>query len=72
MPARPILNAHFLSTAVTMGMNLPITDPTDPQLKYAVLCGNMFLGSDRKTRNYMRHYRMVTPEQNPQGEQRAP
>ncbi|MGA2490702.1 MAG: dihydropteroate synthase [Anaerolineales bacterium] len=63
MPARPVINAHFLSTAVTLGMNLPITDPTNPQLKYAVLCGNIFLGSDRKTRNYMRHYRMITPEQ---------
>ena len=72
MPARPIINAHFLSAVVTLGMNIPITDPTDPQLKYAVLCGNIFLGSDRKTRNYMRHYRMVTPEQNPQAEQKAP
>jgi len=72
MPARPIINAHFLSAAVTLGMNIPITDPTDPQLKYAVLCGNIFLGSDRKTRNYMRHYRMVAPEQNPPAEQRAP
>jgi 5-methyltetrahydrofolate--homocysteine methyltransferase len=63
MPARPIINAHFLSTAVTLGMNLPITDPTDPQLKYAVLCGNIFLGGDRRTRNYVRHYRMINPEQ---------
>jgi len=72
MPARPIINAHFLSTAVTLGMNIPITDPTDPQLKYAVLCGNIFLGGDRKTRNYMHHYRMVTPEQDPPAEQRNP
>ena len=65
MPARPIINAHFLSTAVTLGMNIPITDPTDAQLKYAVLCGNIFLGGDRKTRNFMRHYRMENPEQDP-------
>jgi 5-methyltetrahydrofolate--homocysteine methyltransferase len=62
MPARPVINAHFLSVAVTLGMNIPITDPTDPQLKYAVLCGNIFLGEDHKTRNYMRHYRKITPE----------
>jgi 5-methyltetrahydrofolate--homocysteine methyltransferase len=72
MPDRPVLNAHFLSAAVTLGMNLPITDPTDPRLKYAVLCGNIFLGGDRKTRNYMRHYRMVTPEQDPPAQQRNP
>ena len=70
MPARPIINAHFLSTAVSLGMNIPITDPTAPQLKYAVLCGNIFLGNDRKTRNYLRHYRIVTPKQEPLTEQR--
>jgi len=72
MPARPIINAHFLSTAVTLGMNIPITDPTDPQIKYAVLCGNIFLGGDRKTRNYLRHYRMITPEQEPTASPRNP
>jgi 5-methyltetrahydrofolate--homocysteine methyltransferase len=72
MPARPVINAHFLSAAVTLGMNLPITDPTDPQLKYAVLCGNIFLGGDRKTRNYMRHFRLITPEQAPAAPQRNP
>ncbi len=72
MPARPIINAHFLSAAVTLGMNIPITDPTDPQLKFAVLCGNIFLGRDRKTRNYLRHYRMISPEQDPQVEHRVP
>jgi 5-methyltetrahydrofolate--homocysteine methyltransferase len=72
MPARPIINAHFLSAAVTQGMNIPITDPTDPQLKFAVLCGNIFLGSDRKTRNYLHQYRTITPGQNPEAEHRNP
>ncbi len=51
MPARPVLNAHFLSAAFTLGMNLPITDPTDPQLRFALHCGNIFLGGDPKTRD---------------------
>jgi len=63
MPARPIINAHFLSAAVMLGMNMPITDPTNPQLKYSVLCANIFLGSDQKTRNFMRQYRISTPVQ---------
>jgi 5-methyltetrahydrofolate--homocysteine methyltransferase len=62
MPARSILNAHFLSTAFTLGMNLPITDPTDPQLRFALQCGNIFLGRDPKVRDFMRYYRSVTPE----------
>jgi len=62
MPARPILNAHFLSAAFMMGMNMPITDPTDSQLRFALLCGNIFLGCDQKTRAFMRYYRAVTPE----------
>ena len=57
MPARPILNAHFLSAAFTLGMNMPITDPTDPNLRFALLSGNIFLGRDRKTRTFMGYYR---------------
>jgi 5-methyltetrahydrofolate--homocysteine methyltransferase len=62
MPARSVLNAHFLSTAFTLGMNLPITDPTDPQLRFALHCGNIFLGRDPKVKGFMRYYRVVTPE----------
>lgn len=62
MPARPTLNAHFLSTAFTLGMNLPITDPTDPQMRFALHCGNIFLGRDPKVRGFMRYYRELTPE----------
>jgi len=62
MPARPILNAHLLSTAITLGMNLPITDPTDPQLRFALHCGNIFLGRDPRVRGFMHCYREVTPE----------
>lgn len=57
MPARPVLNAHFLSAAYVLGLNLPITDPTDPQLHLALLSGTIFLGRDQKTRAYMRYYR---------------
>jgi 5-methyltetrahydrofolate--homocysteine methyltransferase len=62
MPSRSILNAHFLSAAYTLGMNLPITDPTDPQLRFSLLSGNIFLGRDRVTRDFMRYYRKVKPE----------
>jgi len=57
MPLRSIINAHFLSTAFFLGMNMPITDPTDEQLRYALLSGNIFLGRDSKKRSFMRYYR---------------
>ena len=61
MPARSILNAHFLSAAFAAGMNLPITDPTDPHLRYALHCGNILTGRDPKVRGFMGYYRMVSP-----------
>jgi 5-methyltetrahydrofolate--homocysteine methyltransferase len=57
MPARPVLNAHFLAVASVMGMNLPITDPTDPALRFGLLAGSIFLGRDSRTRRYMRYHR---------------
>jgi 5-methyltetrahydrofolate--homocysteine methyltransferase len=57
MPARPALNASFLAQASFLGMNLPITDPTEADLRFALLCASIFLGRDRRTRSYMRWYR---------------
>ncbi len=57
MPARPVLNASFIAVASAMGMNIPITDPTDTGLRFALLAGDVFLGYDRHTRRYMRYYR---------------
>jgi 5-methyltetrahydrofolate--homocysteine methyltransferase len=48
MPARPLLN---------LGMNLPITDPTDTNLRFALSSVNILLGRDRRTRDYLRVYR---------------
>jgi len=57
MPDRPTLNASFLTTAAVLGMNVPITDPTNPQLRAALLTADVFLGRDRRLRRYVRHYR---------------
>lgn len=57
MPNRPVLNAHFLAVATVLGMNLPITDPTDPNLRFGLLSGTIFLGRDARTRQYMRYHR---------------
>ncbi|HWQ83970.1 MAG TPA: dihydropteroate synthase [Anaerolineales bacterium] len=57
MPDRSSINASFLAVACTMGMNIPITDPTNPQLRSAHLAANIFLGRDQRTRQYIRHFR---------------
>lgn len=62
MPARSIINAHFLCAAITLGMNLPITDPTDPQIRLALHSGNVFLGRDQRVRTYMHYYRSTRSE----------
>lgn len=57
MPERPNLNASFLTATCTLGMNIPITDPTNIQLRAAVLAADVFLGRDRRTRRYMQSFR---------------
>ena len=62
MPCRAALNARFLSVAIVLGLNLPITDPTIPDLRWAIASGTLFLGRDRKNREYMRLYRELGQE----------
>jgi len=57
MPARWMLNASFLTAASLLGMNVPITDPTKPELQFALRAADVFLGRDRKSRRYMQFYR---------------
>jgi hypothetical protein len=57
MPDRPTLYASFLIAPCLLGMNIPITDPTNMQLRAAVLAGDVFLGHDRRTRHYMQSFR---------------
>ncbi len=57
MPDRPNLNASFLTATCMLGMNIPITDPTNLQLRAAVLAADVFLGRDRRTRRYMQSFR---------------
>jgi 5-methyltetrahydrofolate--homocysteine methyltransferase len=59
MPARSALSASFLAVAAFLGMNMPITDPTDTDLRFALLSAAVFLGRDKRTRGYMRAYRLA-------------
>ncbi|MDY6874634.1 MAG: dihydropteroate synthase [Chloroflexota bacterium] len=62
MPARLTLNANFLAVAAVLGLNVPVTDPTRPELRFALLSADIFLGRDRRTRRYMKYYRSTRQE----------
>ena len=62
MPARPTLNANFLAVAAVMGLNVPVTDPTRPEVRFALLSADIFLGRDKRTRRYMKYYRSTRQE----------
>jgi 5-methyltetrahydrofolate--homocysteine methyltransferase len=57
MPARAMLNASFIAVATVLGMNVPITDITRPELRFALLAADIFLGQDKRTRRFVRHLR---------------
>jgi 5-methyltetrahydrofolate--homocysteine methyltransferase len=57
MPDRPVINASFLSAATVLGLNLPITDPTNAHLRTTLLIADIFLGHDRYTRRFMQYLR---------------
>ncbi|MDR3577618.1 MAG: hypothetical protein P4L50_27450 [Anaerolineaceae bacterium] len=59
MPDRPQINVGFLTVASVMGMNCPITDPTNVQMRSALLMADIFQGRDRRTRRYMQFLRQV-------------
>jgi len=53
MPDRDSVNASFITIAAVLGMNIPITDPTNKHLLAATLIADVFRGCDRKKRRYM-------------------
>ncbi len=61
MPDRRSLNASFLTAASVLGMNVPITDPTNPPLRAALLVADVLQGRDKRTRRYMQYLRQTQP-----------
>lgn len=57
LPGREQINSHFLSSAITYGLNVPITDPTKIELKEALLLGDLIAGNDEYAMNYIQYFR---------------
>jgi len=57
MPARKIINRHFLTLCLGCGMDAAIMDPLDGRLMTALLAGDLLMGNDRFGRNFIKAHR---------------
>lgn len=53
LPARPALNAAFLSMALACGIDAPILNPLDETIQQALAAGRLLLGHDEGSRQYI-------------------
>lgn len=59
LPKRGVINQAFLSSAMTMGLDAAIMDPTNAGLKMNLLATDMLLGNDEYCMNYLTGYRTL-------------
>ncbi|SES88114.1 homocysteine S-methyltransferase family protein [Anaerobranca gottschalkii] len=52
LPNRSWLNSHFLTLALTAGLDLPIVNPEDPLIWQSIKCADVFTGKDSGAKNY--------------------
>lgn len=57
MPARGIVNKHFMSLAIYAGMDSAIMDPLNREIMEAIYATEALLGKDRHCRAYSKAYR---------------
>jgi 5-methyltetrahydrofolate--homocysteine methyltransferase len=57
LPDRPTINAAFLPLAMHAGLTCAITNPLEPQVRRAVLAGDLLLGHDEYAMRWIASYR---------------
>src|SRR5690348_7395327 len=57
LPDRPTLNAAFLPLAMDAGLTCAITNPLEPQVRRAVLAGDLLLGHDEYAMRWIASFR---------------
>jgi 5-methyltetrahydrofolate--homocysteine methyltransferase len=57
LPDRPTLNAAFLPLAMDAGLTCAITNPLIPEVRRAVLAGDLLLGHDEYATRWIRSFR---------------
>ena len=53
LPARPQINAAFLAMAFACGMDAPIVNPLDEDIRKAFACGRLLLGYDEGAKEFI-------------------
>ena len=54
LPARPQINAAFLTMAFACGMDAPIVNPLDEDIRKAFACGRLLLGYDEGAKEFIK------------------
>jgi len=67
LPNRADLNAAFLVLAVAKGASCPIADPTDPQVRRAILAADLLRGVDAYAMRWIRDHRRQQTRSSPSG-----
>ena len=57
LPDRPTVNAAFLPLAMLAGLTCAITNPLEPQVRRAILAGDLLLGHDEYAMRWIASYR---------------
>jgi 5-methyltetrahydrofolate--homocysteine methyltransferase len=57
LPDRPALNAAFLPLAMDAGLTCAITNPLEPQVRRAILAGDLLLGHDEYAMRWIASFR---------------
>ena len=67
LPNRDGVNAAFLTMAMASGLTSAITNPLHDSIMQAVMGGDVMLGKDSNCANWIRKYRVPSPENNSSG-----
>jgi 5-methyltetrahydrofolate--homocysteine methyltransferase len=62
LPDRPTVNAAFLPLAMHAGLSCAITNPLVPEVRRAVLAGDLLLGHDEYAMRWIASYRADLPQ----------
>ncbi len=70
LPKRPPLNAMFLGMAITAGLTSAITNPTEPEIRRAIMAADVMMGNDENCVAWIQANREETADGNGQARPR--
>jgi len=72
LPVRKVLNGTFLAMMIANGLTAAITNPTEPEIRQAILAADLFIGHDENCAAWIMNTRTLEPGGGDQtGRQRA-